>query len=188
MVKIERKDLKGIVVPLGVGFIAFIGIFFYPGSFFIHPTFDVKVDHLGKITITNTGWVQAKNVWVQLLPSDLTGLSDVSCPELTSISKTNYTDIVNAIKGSKEEKFTFESALVLDRMSSNLSCEFKPFNNEGELTKVTVTADNSPPYVWDNTSNQTKSLIDINQEIFYLTVIVAIASIATAISRFFILG
>jgi hypothetical protein len=182
MLSPKSRDLIGIIVPICGGVLGFIGIFFYPGSFFIHPTFDVKVDDSGNITITNTGWIQAKDVKVQLSPTDLLGLTYTSCPELTNILKTNYTNIVNALTKDDSTKFTYESALEFDRMSSNLPCEIKPANNEGILTKVTVTADNSPAFVWTKESNQTKNLTDTNQIILDLTIILVIVSMISAIS------
>ena len=179
--------LRDILVPIGIGVLAFIGIFFYPGSIFIHPTFDVKVDDYGQITITNTGLIQAKEVRVQLTPSDLSGLTYVSCPELTNISKINYTNISNAITHGEGPGFTFEPALEFSRMSSNLPCEIKPyFSSAGGLTKVTVTADNSPAFVWTKQSNQTISLFDFVQQVQTFSIILTIAAIIASLSRFFV--
>ena len=75
-------------IPIGLGILAFLGLLIAPGSFLVHPEFEVEVSGLVSdeppvkmITVSNTGWVQAKNVIVSIHGNWIVDAADTSCPE-----------------------------------------------------------------------------------------------------------
>ncbi len=69
-----------------VGILTFLGFLIAPGSFLIHPTYEVGFEskesgHIKVFTVTNTGWIQAKNVEIHLNPGIVDGIQTIDCPE-----------------------------------------------------------------------------------------------------------
>jgi len=140
------KDLKDYGIPIVIVFVTFLGILLAPGSILLHPTYEIEYEalHNGTIetfTITNTGWIQAKNVKINLHPGDISYLQYEDCPE---------GDFGENWDSPRDTKMEF------DRMSSNLSCTFMvihipedPDASNLRLTeKMTITSDDSAAFVW----------------------------------------
>lgn len=138
------KDI-GILISISV--LTFLGLLFAPGSFLIHPTFEIEFEKKGGvefITVTNTGLVQAKNVMIHLKPGILTGNQIEDCPE----------GVI-----AKDWENGPSAKIELSRMSPNLDCFFLTIIvNASHTERITVTADDSPAYIWKFDEKTTESV------------------------------
>jgi len=145
------SHLRDIGIPVAIGILTFIGLLLAPGSFLIHPVFEIEVTNpsraeypsaFNEIKITNTGWVQAKNVRINIVPTT-TGYTHVTCPEYSR------SEILLEIVRYFE----------LDRMSVNLPCHMIAHRSDSiDTVQITVTADDSPAYIWKLKEQTTESL------------------------------
>ena len=167
-----RKDVRDIVISLSVAVIAFIGILLAPGSFLIHPSFDnISISQSSElqkvITITNNGWVQAKDVRININSNGVLNLTNNDCPEgFDVIDKKNHSQLL----------------VHLDRMSTNLPCDLTVDLGKGtQLGTVVVTADNSPAYQRQQDQNITEQLFIYTQNMVTVITIVAVLAVITRI-------
>jgi len=166
------SKLRGQIITVGVGVLAFFGVLLAPGSFFVHPNFVIEVSSLGnsmeKVSIVNDGLIQAKNVRISITSnSDLT---------------INWTDCPEGFTTSNKEKTM--AIFEMTRMSTNLACSFEITSNS-EISKIVVTADNSPASVKEN-QEMTKSaslLIDSIQTMIIATIIGILVSVSVGILK-----
>jgi len=153
---------KEIGIPLLVGGLTLFGFLLAPGSFLIHPTFEIIVmsdshPQVNDIIIVNTGWVQAKNVNIHLRPPPAT-IETTECPEYTELSVRHFST----------------QSISLERMSQNLPCAIIYVSANSNLTQVTVTADDSPAFVWEKEKRTTEKISVIVEP--YLSIIPALVA------------
>ena len=161
--------LKDIVIPIGIGLLTFAGLLFTPGSFLIHPSFDIFVTEPVAITnhinVTNVGLVQAKNVRINVDATGPITLVNNLCPEGFDIIPTEQIDQI---------------LIQLNRMSSNLECTFIISKSSfDKIVEVVVTADSSPAYIWNYEENQLKKL-DLEISAVFAGIISIIAGVITS--------
>jgi hypothetical protein len=129
----KLKRNTAIIIPIVVAVLAAIGMLLLSGSFLIHPSFDIQYEKLGEhiesITVTNNGWIQAKNIKIYVSPRP-TSLQFSDCPEYSEPGKDP------------------SLPLILERMSQNVPCTLETVRVENQTEKITVTADDSPASVW----------------------------------------
>lgn len=129
--------IKDYVIPIVVGGFALIAVLITPSSFLIHPNFQINVtqedNQMKKIEVINDGWIQGKNVRMNIISDAQLNVTQIDCPEGVKQQYDNKNNVLN-----------FE----MERMSAQLPCDItvRPTNNE--ISKVIVTALDSPASQW----------------------------------------
>lgn len=135
----KQKFVKDYVLPLAIAVIGVVlTLSLSPNGWLIHPAFDVDLDrdtNIDKINISNTGWIQGKNVKISI-PLDTNSLASYDCPE-------------GELSDSKA-RLEFN----LKRMSTNLNCQIS-IKSVYHVSKVIVTADDTPAHIWTQSENKT---------------------------------
>jgi len=166
------SSVKDLIIPIGIGVLTFLGLFFAPGSFLIHPTFEIEFEKKGTlefITVTNTGWIQAKNVMIHLKPGIVTQVQLEDCPEGVL---------------AKDWEFSSSAKIELVRMSPNLECFFLTFIDIPAYTeRITVTADDSPAYAWEFEEQTTQPLSVLIQSLSTVAITIIAIIISTIVYR-----
>lgn len=151
----ERLLLPIILAVIGLAGTVVITLL-APGSFIIHPVFEIETedfkfssDNKTKtqiIEITNTGWVQAKNVLINIDSTSPIEISKLNCNERIIV----------------EIKNKFEVELELERLSVNLPCDIwiKIPPNELLVSNIVITASDSPAYLWTLDKRTTETASD----------------------------
>jgi len=175
-----RREFRLAIIVAGITFGgSFIVILFSPGSFLLHPVFEIDPDFFDfpsdekKITqiieIKNTGWVQAKNVRISVDATSKIELDRVNCSE----------KFVQPQEGILENNFEFE----MERMSVNLPCDFwfKMPKQEFFVSTILITAENSPAYQWTLDNRKTEPLSSTFVDFLKIASIISIVFAGVAV-------
>ncbi len=150
----SSKSIKSeIITSIIIGLLTIGGSFvvamFTPDSFLVHPVFEINPDKTisseDTITIKNTGWVQAKNVEIDIITFfSKSKIVSFYCPEGNMPIESNWMQ-THEIK--------------MDRLSVNVDCSIILIQNSTQsFYDIVVTADNSPAYKWFGETKTTRSL------------------------------
>lgn len=171
--------LEKVIIPILVAILAIFGsllvAFFTPGSFLIHPVFEIdavkmkseKFSSYDVLKIENKGWPQARNVQIEIISDDDMLVINERC-----IEDPNF-----------GAEYSMTHKLKIDRVSSNLECKLGiAKKSDSQIYDVIITADNSPAYERIGTTGKTSSLSNPLSSISSaITMIAVIAGIITAV-------
>jgi len=150
-----------IITPIVVGLLTIGGSFliaiFTPGSFLLYPVFEIETDEfqpsenlpegLHLITIKNIGWIQAKNVEIDI--------SAILADSKIIKSLCSEGDIIPSEDWRKSHE------IKIKRLSVNLECKIGLIQNSNyTFYDVVVTAEDAPAYKWFGKTQTVKSLSD----------------------------
>lgn len=151
-----------------------------PGSFLIHPTFIITQSDSFKdnntnyyaFKIINNGWLQAKNVQINIDSIDKFSIDSndnlhmlrLTCPE------SNF---------NSDNQWKSFGKITLDRLSVNVDCNIVlASKNNTQIFDIVVTADNAPTSEWFGQTSETKILSNNNAYLTLIVIIVVALSIA----------
>ncbi len=151
-----------------------------PGSFLIHPTFTITQSDSFKdnntnyyaFKIINNGWLQAKNVQINIDSIDKFNIDSddnlhmrrLVCPE------SNF---------NSDNQWKSFGKITLDRLSVNVDCNIVlASKNNTQLFDIVVTADNTPTSEWFGQTSETKVLSNNNAYLTLIMIIVLALSVA----------
>ena len=174
------NKIQDYVIPVVLAVLAFVGILIMPGSFLVHPDFEILVDD-SMVTIKNKGWVQAKNVNINI-QTDLSFLYDElqnqekpieiphNCPEDFDVKDLNIYGLQVNMK----------------RVSVDLECVLVVPVDKITIDKVVVTSDDSPPSIWKNETSKSEQLTSHITELYYLILSTFVGVIVYSIVKKFL--